>query len=130
MVIRDAQYVRNSVWYLKSILDNIVFDIKQSVDMGANVTGYGESQEAIVTIIYNDYTDTVGAWIKLVDYITGVPDDPSHSFNELGWTPNYEPQTGYEFISNDFPAKNNYNISIYSHAGFLGFYRWILYNEP
>ncbi len=126
---QNTQYIRNSIWYLKSVQDSVVFDIDQSNDMGANVTGYGESLNSFVTIIYDDYSSTVGAWFKLVNQTSGHPDDPAHIFNSDGWTPNYALDSGYEFISNDFPAKNNYNMSLYSHVG-RTFFRWILYNEP
>ena len=135
LTTEDVQYTRNSVWYIKSIQDSIIFDIDQSLDMGANVTGYGESRDKFVKTFYYDDTDSVGAWLKLVDQDSGFPDDPDHYYNPDGWdwitNPNdwISPVYGYEFISSDFPAKNNYNISIYSHAG-RHFFHWSLYNEP
>ena len=103
--------------------------------MGANVTGYGESRDEYVKFFYHDDTDNVGAWLKLVDQDSGFPDDLDHYYNPEGWdwVTNpidwISPVNGYEFISSDFPAKNNYNISIYSHAG-RHFFHWRLYNKP
>ena len=125
----DILYIRNSVWYLKSIQDNVLIDIDQSIDMGGNVTGYMESQEKYVTIIYDDYSYNVGAWFKLVNHTSGIPDDVNHYYNPDGWDWNTSLDSGYEIMSKDFPAKNNFYVSLYADASYL-FYRWILYNEP
>ncbi|NHJ20988.1 MAG: hypothetical protein EAX91_08605 [Candidatus Lokiarchaeota archaeon] len=127
----NTRYIRNSFWYLKSIEDEILFDIRidQSIEMGANITGYGESLENHATIMYYDDVSTVGAWIKTKDLTSGSYSDFEHYFNEDGWTPNYNSDSGYEFVSNDFPAVSNYNISIKCYAYYL-FYKWNLYNKP
>jgi hypothetical protein len=129
----DVRYTRDSFWYIKSTQDSIIFDVEQSIAMGANVTGYGESRDKFVKFYYRDDTYDVGAWFKLVGHDSGVPDDLDHYYDE-GWIWITNPLNwissivGYEFFTTDYLARNNYNISILSHAG-RHFFHWRLFNK-
>ena len=80
------------------------------------ITGIGESMRGTVHIVYTDETDAVGAWFKIKNYVDWICDDnfPNDiNYEEYGFFFDNTVPSGHEIISNDFPAKGNYNITLH-----------------
>ncbi|MHA1883553.1 MAG: hypothetical protein ACXAAI_11205 [Promethearchaeota archaeon] len=129
----NIQYLQNSIWNLKNYEGILKFNIFQLIESGANITGFGESVDGIVQMVYNDRTDAVGAWFRMVDYTLWIcdenyPDEYDH--DDYGFYFNDDLNSGHEITSHDFPARNNYNISLYTGRGGRCAWRWNLNNVP
>ncbi|MFX1571446.1 MAG: hypothetical protein ACFFB0_01750 [Promethearchaeota archaeon] len=121
----NVQYIQNSILNLSNDEGILTFDIIQYEEMGANITGILNSTTGHVHLIYQDYTQNVGAWIKMIDFLGwGHSDSTSEGFYEDVSKP-----SGREFVSYDFPAKNNYNFSMYTGFWHDIAYLWKLYNK-
>lgn len=111
----DVQYSHISELKLINIDGRIFFNIYQSREMHANVTGIGKSKTGNIQIFYQDDSVDIGAnfifhnysggWLKLFNSWVGFPETPEPFVNL--------PDAGYIFTSFDYPTKNNYNISLY-----------------
>ncbi|MFX0027800.1 MAG: hypothetical protein ACFE8B_01200 [Candidatus Hermodarchaeota archaeon] len=129
----NVQYSRDCLWDLSNHEGIIKFNIFQSKESGANVTGFGESVNGIVHIVYTDETNAVGAWFKMIDYTLWIcdenyPDEYDH--DDWGFFFNDELDSGHEITSHDFPASSNYNISLYTQRDGRCAWLWNLNNIP
>jgi len=127
----NVQYTRNSIWYLKNDAGDIKFDIFQSNEMGANVTGIGEiySNNAIINVVYYDTSTNVGAVITFNNWAEYFPSPCTWiGFN---YSYLYTDPMGYIFKSYDFPTKNSYNLTLHRNTvENSNPYYWNLYSEP
>jgi len=122
----NVQYTRNSFWYLKNKQGEIKFDIFQSKEMGANITGMGITNTGHISLIYNDYSPNIGAQFILYN-------KTSHGAEGQNTWIGFERDTlplmaGQFFYSKDFPTQNNYNFSLFKWDS--GDYIWNLYSLP
>ena len=112
--INNVKYSQNNFWNFINNEGLITFDIIQNRAMDANVTGIGKTDTGIIKIIYHDYSPDIGArfifhnysgtWGGIYNYWVGF-DEPQSFYDP--------PDFGYIFTSYDFPANNNYNLSLY-----------------
>jgi len=113
--VNNAMYVRNSIWDLSNNKGTIVFDIIQYKEMGANITGIGETNNGQIQVIYKDYNPNVGALFTFHN-IVAYGDSIWNGFNpEIETNENKWWLSRFLFYSDNFPAKNHYNISLYRH---------------
>ncbi|MFX1571444.1 MAG: hypothetical protein ACFFB0_01740 [Promethearchaeota archaeon] len=116
----NVRYTRNNIWDLTNNDGEIIFNIIQDRDMGANITGTGETNIGAIRVIYRDSSPDIGArftfhnysggWGGVYNTWVGFPENPE-SFYDF-------PDVGYIFKSNDFPAKNHFNISLFKNKDF------------
>jgi hypothetical protein len=98
----------------------ILFEIIQIRKMEANITGSAKTNNGEIRICYQDYSSDIGAIFIFYNYSggwsmpilnnwSGFPQDPESFYDD--------PDVGYIFKSFDFPAQNNYNLSLYKNSG-------------
>jgi hypothetical protein len=122
-------YTRNSKWILINELGDILFDILQNEEMGANITSKGIIKIGIIQVIYKDYSPNIGAQFALYNK-TGPYNEVEcvwEGFNFIS----LPSQAGYLFTSYDFPAQNYFNFSLYKpEEGTEGDFLWNLFSIP
>lgn len=107
----NVDYTQNSNWLLNSTVGNMAVEISQNKSMGANITGAAIISTGNIDLFYYDNTADIGAKFSfpLSDWV--IPwTQPGFEYTIL--------DEGFFYESNDFPTKNNYNISFY-HLGSL-----------
>ena len=112
---QDVKYSNISDLKLINIDGTISFNLYQTSEMHANVTGIGKSKNGRIQINYQDDSEDIGAnfifhnysggWPNLFNYWEGFPESPEDFVNF--------PDVGYIFTSFDYPTINNYNVSLY-----------------
>jgi hypothetical protein len=129
----NVKCTRDNIWYLYTNNGDLIFNISQSDEMGANITAIGELNEfeAEAIINYNDFSPNVGLNVTLNQwddfypqgvYAIGFPD--ATVLNTI-------PNRTTVFTSFDYPAQNNFNISLYrNELDHIWPYFWYLYSEP
>lgn len=136
----NIQCTRDSDWYIKNAVGDLILNITQSVEMSANITANAEigTQYTTAYVFYKDFSPNIGSILYLNQWDGYFPDEcHPNDLNECervgykNWEDLYTtPITGYLFTSFDFPAQYNYNISLnrnnYSNPKP---YFWNLYNE-
>lgn len=111
--VYDIEYARNCVWSLTTRIGDLLVDIIQSKDIGANITGTGEVNIGELRVLYKDYNYNVGALFtfhQMYNYNADLLDgfqEPINEIDESKWW-----VSRYLFYSNDFPALNHYNITL------------------
>ncbi len=122
----NNQYNQNCRLTLVNEVGYITFDIYQSEEMGANITGTGITKTGIITVIYNDYSPNIGAQFILYNE-TGFGAEGQNTW--IGFERDTLPLTSFiYFYSKDFLTQNNYNFSLFKWDG--GDYFWNLYSIP
>ncbi len=124
---RDIQLTKNSFWYIKNSEGLIEFDIEQSGEMGANVTAIGELETSNVVsqIYYDDSSSNVGSMVTLNNWNDWVPAQ-CYAIGFDNDSIDSPPIVFYKLTSYDFPAQNNFNISLYRKLDRWRPYFWFL----
>ena len=112
--LHDVQYTRNCFWNLTLGNGDMLFDIIQYKDIGANITGVGEINIGELRVLYNDYNPNVGA-LFIFHNAFGTNNniwegfkEPENEIDENQWW-----LSRFLFYSNGFPGLNYYNVSLY-----------------
>ncbi|MFX1325022.1 MAG: hypothetical protein ACFE8N_08695 [Promethearchaeota archaeon] len=104
----NVEYTQNSNWMF--ISNETYVEIYQSIEMGANITGTAIISTGIIDLFYHDNTADIGAVFPFPISSWHIPStQPGFEYTIL--------DEGFFYISNDFPTKNNYNISFYHLGG-------------
>jgi hypothetical protein len=133
---RDIQLTKNSFWYFKNSEGLIKFDIDQLGEMGANVTAIGEleTSNANCQIYYDDFSSNIGAIVTLNDWNDWLPAQ-CYAIGFDNESIDSPPVVFYKLTSYDFPAHNNFNISLYRKSDLCIYticfpYFWYLSSIP
>jgi len=127
LIANNVRYTQNNIWNLSNNNGEILFNIIQNKTMGANITGFGETNIGSIKVLYKDNNPDVGALFtfhNIVNY-NGVWEgfEDIIETNEDKWW-----LSRFLFYSDDFPAKNHYNISLYKHILGARYYSYNLLN--
>ncbi|NHJ22338.1 MAG: hypothetical protein EAX91_15440 [Candidatus Lokiarchaeota archaeon] len=110
----NVQFTRNTAWNLTIDKGDLLFDITQYKDIGANVTGVGEINIGELRVLYKDYNPDIGA-LFIFYHMFNVDEDYVEGFNIL--PPDIDESqwwlTRFLLYTFDFPGLNYYNISLY-----------------
>ncbi len=109
----DVQYTRNCFWNLTLGNGDMLIDIIQDKDIGANITGSGEINTGELRVLYKDYNPNVGALFIFhslfgeMGIVEGFREGENEIDEEQWWL------SRFLFYSYGFPGLNYYNISLY-----------------
>jgi len=109
----NVEYAQNCSLFLDTNTGDILVEIHQNKDIGANITGIIKNAENI-NIIYRDNSANIGALFLLHNanqFFTIWDQWVGFSYSSL------EGGNGYIFQSFDFPTRYNYNLSFYKNNG-------------
>jgi hypothetical protein len=113
-IVKDVQYTQNGIWNLTIDNGDLLFDVFQQIDIGANITGSGQINVGELRVYYKDSNPRVGALFTFHNkFSPGEPEDfegfhEDYEINEDFWW-----LSRFFYYSSDFPSSNYYNISLY-----------------
>jgi len=123
---------KNGNWYFYNYKGEILLNISQSNEMGANITAIAELEtaEAVARVFYNDFSSNIGATLYLSHWNSYFPDHCSwDGFDYIDLET--LPEKSFLFTSFDFPSLNNYNITFCRNTmDSWRPYFWNIYSEP
>ena len=131
----NIQCTKDSNWYLKNAVGDLILNITQSVEMGANITVDAEigTQYTTAYVFYKDFSPNIGSILYINQWEGYFPDECEWVGYKNWKVLDTTPIKGYLFTSLDFPAQYNYNISLnnitLNNNSQYQPYFWNLYNE-
>ncbi|MFW9820166.1 MAG: hypothetical protein ACFFE5_11205 [Candidatus Thorarchaeota archaeon] len=110
-------YSKNNHYSQNSKLDFInnrgysLIDIYQDEEMGTNITGTAKTKSGTIKVVYKDLSENIGA-IFILNNKTTFGNEVQNRV--VGFTKDFLPLlAGQFYISDDYPAQNNYNFSLF-----------------
>jgi hypothetical protein len=104
---------RNSHWHLKNLNGDIICNISQENEMGANVSGVCETDLGEITVLYRDNSPDVGA----IFYFHGTNNHDSDNWHGFNSTAEIDEDKAwisrFIYYSFGFPSNSNFNISLF-----------------
>ncbi|MFX1477758.1 MAG: hypothetical protein ACFFCI_06475 [Promethearchaeota archaeon] len=123
---KNIHYTQNSELFFVNNRGYSLIDIHQYDEMGANITGTAKTKSGTIQVVYMDFSASIGAQFILYNK-TNFGNEVENKVE--GFTKDYLPfLAGQIFTSDDFPAQNYYNFSLFKLDE--GDYIWDLYSIP
>jgi hypothetical protein len=118
IISSNMTYLRDSYWYLETIVGNINIEIFQDIELGAKVTGAARNSRGAINILYRDSLNTVGA-----RFTANAPNEGISLTNSTGFKISLAIGTIIVFDSLDYvTTSNNYNFLLESDSGVITIY--------
>ncbi|MHA2006196.1 MAG: hypothetical protein ACXABO_01245 [Promethearchaeota archaeon] len=111
----DVSYLQNSKWDINNIEGETELDIYQFKEMGSNITCTARTNSGVINLIYKELLSKAAAIV----YLINVSREAGHVYR--GFTQSILKKSGssygYLYTSTDFPAKSNFNLTLWKPVG-------------
>jgi len=117
LTMYEVEYIHNSTWYFNTGAGDIFIDIVQNVDMKANISGIFTHRQGDIRFIYQDTNSNNSAYFKL--HVNPNDYAFSQAIKQIsGFIPDsVTGQNIYNLLSEDYPAKYNFNLLLNNTNG-------------